>query len=29
MSDDNALAQQGPKPDPALKRLETCIGTWR
>jgi hypothetical protein len=28
MSDDHAQAQQGPKPDPALKRLEKFIGTW-
>jgi hypothetical protein len=28
MSDDNAQAQQGPRPDPALKRLEKFIGTW-
>ena len=28
MSDDHAQAQQGPRPDPALKRLEKFIGTW-
>jgi hypothetical protein len=25
---DNAQAQQMPKPDPALKRLEKFVGTW-
>ena len=28
MSDDDMQAQQGPKPDLALKRLEKFIGTW-
>jgi len=28
MADDNAQAQQVPRPDPALKRLEKFIGTW-
>ncbi len=28
MSDYDAQAQQGPKPDPALKRLEKFVGTW-
>ncbi len=28
MSDYDAQAQQGPKPDPALKRLDRFVGTW-
>jgi uncharacterized protein DUF1579 len=28
MSDQDVQAQQGPRPDPALKRLEKFIGTW-
>src|SRR6266511_5295867 len=28
VSDDNVQAQSGPKPDPALKRLEKFIGIW-
>jgi hypothetical protein len=28
MSDDDAQANQGPRPDPALKRLEKFIGNW-
>ncbi len=28
MSNDDAQAQQAPRPDPALKRLENFIGTW-
>jgi Protein of unknown function (DUF1579) len=28
MSDYDAQTQQGPKPDPALKRLDRFVGTW-
>ena len=28
MSDYDSQAQQGPKPDPALKRLDRFVGTW-
>src|SRR5687767_11062964 len=28
MSDYDEQAQQGPKPDPALKRLDRFVGTW-
>ena len=28
MSDHDAQAQQGPQPDPALKRLDKFVGTW-
>src|SRR6266545_8271592 len=29
MSNDDAQAQQAPRPDPALRRLEKFIGTWK
>ena len=28
MSDYDSQAQQGPRPDPALKRLDRFVGTW-
>lgn len=29
MSDYDAQSQQGPQPDPALKRLDRFVGTWK
>ncbi len=29
MSDDKTQGQQPPRPDPALKRLDRLVGTWR
>ena len=29
MSDYDAQSQQGPRPDPALKRLDPFVGTWK